>query len=228
MKEIKKQQELNKLILELDEFPKQFIDSAARILSAGNQLGYALDFFANAVNNRAIALTKGFVTLVKEENYLCAIPLIRIQLDNGLRFFASSLVENPNDFFSHYASGKAIRDFKDSAGKKLTDSYLAKKLDSHFPGVLKLYKDTSGHIHLSENHLFATTKTDSSPNDRKISVRIGSYDIFSLDSKIDFVRTMLEVGKLVIIVLEEWRTEKEKLSKELIQNNIATLRIKRN
>ena len=217
MGDISKQQELDDLILELEEFQKEFINSAARILSTG-QLGYALDFFANAVNNRAIALTKGFVTLAKENNYLCAIPLIRIHLDNALRFFASSLVENTDDFFSHYASGKAIRDLKDTNGKKLTDSYLAKKLDSHFPGVLKLYKDTSGYIHLSDNHLFATTKTATGVNDRKISISIGSHDIFSIDSKIDFVRTMREVGKLVIIVLEDWKAKKERLSKNFTSN----------
>lgn len=213
-----KQEQLDYLIDELDNFKQEFVDSSERILRTGNQLGYALDFFANAVNNRAFTLSKGFISLVKEENYLCAIPLIRIQLDNGLRFFASTLVKDTNDFFNHFISGKPIRDYIGITGKKLTDSYLAKKLDIHFPGVIKLYKDTSGHIHLSDNHFWATMNLKDESGSQKYENRVGNHDSFSIESKIDYVHTMLEVSKLVLITVEQWKFEKERLSTEYLSS----------
>ncbi len=203
-------------IHELSGFESEFIQSSQRILEAGNQKLFVLDLFSGAVNNRAISLINGFVNLAESNNYLCAIPLIRMQLDNGLRFFASTLVEDSNDFFNHYQNGKAIRDYKDVNGKKMTDSYLAKQLESYFPGIRDLYKETSGHIHLSSNHLHATTNAK---KDRKIEMRIGNYDIYSMDSKLDFVSTMTEVSKLVLIVVEQWKHEKIRLSKLYEKNN---------
>lgn len=216
-----KEKILAKKINELAEFDSEFIQSSKRIIEAGNQKLFGLDLFSGAVNNRAISLIKGFVSLAKDNNYICAIPLIRMQLDNGLRFYASTLVKDSNKFFSHYLDGKAIRDYKDVDNKRLTDSYLSKKLEVLFPGVRKLYEETSGHIHLSDHHLFATTKTSKEKDDRKIQVRIGSYDIYSLDSKIDFVSTMIEVSKLVLIVVEQWKHEKIRLSSLLDEKESA-------
>lgn len=204
------EQILTDKIEKLFGFTSEFLQSSKRITEAGNQQIFILDLFAGAVNNRAISLINGFVLLAKENNYLCANPLIRMQLDNALRFFASTLVENSNDFFSHYSHGKPIKDYKDIEGKKLTDAYLSNKLDVIFPGVRKLYEDTSGHIHLSDHHLFATTKTGKEGKDRNIEVRIGSYDIYSLYSKIDFVTTMIEVSRLVLIIVEQWKHEKNR------------------
>lgn len=215
-----KQAQLLELISALDKSTSEFIDSSYRIMKAGNSKMFSLDLLACAVNNRAFSLAKGFVTLVKKDNYLAAIPLIRLQLDNGLRFFAATLVENSNDFFDHYISGKAIKDYKDINGKNLSDYYLTKQLEKHFKGVRKLYNDTSGYIHLSDTHLFATTSTmKSNIKERKIQIRIGNFDIFSIESKIDFLKTMIEISEIVLIIIEHWKFEKERLS--LIIDNKA-------
>ena len=121
-------------------------------MEAGNSKLFTLDFLAISVNNRAISLLNGYVSLVKSKNYLTAVSLIRLQLDNALRFFASTLVENSNDFAMHFIEGKAIKDYKDINGKRLSDNYLSKKLDVYFKGTQKLYSDTCGYIHLSDKH----------------------------------------------------------------------------
>lgn len=197
----------------LTKLKDEFINSSKRLIEAGNKNIYSLDLFAGAVNNRAISLLQGFVSLAKENNYLSAIPLIRIQLDNGLRFFASTLVTDSDEFFSHFLNGKAIKDFHDTKGNKLSDNYLVSSLEKHFTGVRKLYKDTSGYIHLSDNHLFATTNISKEKKDRMIEIRIGNYDVYSLESKIDFTQTMIEVCKLVLIIVEQWKYEKENISR---------------
>ena len=207
-----KQEKYDKLIEVLDKLDDEFIQSSMRILNAGNGNMYTIDLLSSAVNNRALQLTKGFLVLAKENNFISAIPLIRLQLDNALRFFATTLVSNYNDFFLHYLGGKPIRDYKDAKGQKLTDNYLAKTLDVHFPGALKLYNDTSGHIHLSDRHFFATT-AKVNDEDRTIQMAVGpAINNFTEHDKMDFVTTMIEVSKLVIIVVEQWRHHKDAIS----------------
>jgi hypothetical protein len=210
------QQYLDNILVELSNLQTEFVKSSKRYIEAGNKKLYTLDFFASAVNNRTISLTNAFMTLAKESNYLAAVSLIRLQLDNALRFFASTLVKNSDDFVLHILSGKEIRNYKDSNGAKLTDSYLAKQLEKYFQGINKLYKDTCGFIHLSDKHFFPTLAKLDKKN-MNIGIKVGSYDSYNLDEKIDFSRTMLEVSKLVIIVVEQWKHEKDKLG--IINNN---------
>lgn len=199
---------LDKLINHLDNFKDEFVSSSIRFLEAGNKSIYTLDLFASSVNNRAISLTNAFATLARINNYLAAVSLIRLQLDNALRFFASTLVKDSNDFVLHYIQGNAIRDYQDINGKNLTDTYLTKQLEKKFKGIIKLYKDASGYVHLSERHFMPAVKTN---EDYKIEVKIGNYDTYNLAEKIDFTKTMIEVSKLVLIIIEQWKHEKDRL-----------------
>ncbi|SRX75011.1 hypothetical protein [Aequorivita antarctica] len=207
------------ILTELENFHPQFIQSSQRIMEAGNSKLFTLDFLALSVNNRAISLINSYVTLVKSKNYLTAVSLIRLQLDNALRFFASTLVENSNEFAMHFIDGKPIKDYEDINGKKLSDNYLAKKLDVYFNGTQKLYNDTCGYIHLSDKHFFPTV-SKKKREDLKFGIQIGSSDNFRMDDKFKFTNTMLEVSKLVLIVVEQWKHEKIKLSEIHDKQNV--------
>ena len=206
--------QIQELLDSIDSLEAEFLESSQRFIKAGNSKLYTMDLFAWGVNNRALQLCKGFNSLIKDQNYISAIPLIRLQLDNVLRFFASTLVSDYNDFFIHYLDGKQIRDYKDSKGKPLTDNYLAKNLDKYFKGTLQLYKDTSGFIHLSDRHFFASVRRTGN-QERTVQMALGnSVDNFSVEQKLDFVNTMFEVSKLVIVIVEQWRHEKDRMNKE--------------
>ena len=205
------EEHLNKILREVSDFEDEFIKSSERIMKAGNSKLYALDFVALSINNRAISLIKAYLTLAKTDNYLTAVSLVRLQLDNALRFFASTLVENSNDFAEHFIDGKAIRDYKDINGQKLTDNYLAKRLEEYFTGVKEIYNKTCSYIHFSDRHFFPTI-TREKRKDRSLQVVIGGSGNFTIDEKLDFSETMLEVSKLVLIVVEQWKHEKIKLS----------------
>lgn len=110
----------------------------------------------------------------------------------------------------HFLDGKEIRDYKDVYGNRLTDNYLAKKVDKIFKGTLKLYKNACSYIHLSDNHFYPTISKSEEP-DRKIGIQVGNFNTYSLEQKIDFTQTMTEVTKLVIIVVEQWIHEKNRL-----------------
>jgi hypothetical protein len=115
---------------------------------------YKLDILAIAVLDRSLALQRGFCDLVESRNMIAAAPLLRCQVDNGLRFFASTIVENPHDFALEVHKGTPISKMKDRSGKLMRDAYLVEKLTAEVPWVQSLYKQASGYVHLSEQHIF--------------------------------------------------------------------------
>ncbi len=202
---------LKQLFVNLKALESEFIDSTKRFIQVGNGKLYTMDLFASTINNRAIALLNGFITLGEANNFISAVPLIRMQVDNSLRFFATTLVSDYNDFFSKYLGGTKIGKIKDAKGNLLTDSYLARQLDIYFPGIHKLYQNTSGYIHLSNEHSFINTKLVPE-KDRTIGISVGNYDFFDLDRKIDFTFNMQESTKILLVVIEQWRHRKEQLN----------------
>jgi hypothetical protein len=199
---------LESLINELSGYAKKMVDLSGEIINADNQNMYTMDLLSSAIANRAIQLNDGFHLLVKDNNYLCAIPLIRLQLDNALRFYAFYLVSNREKLFSHFIDGKPINQFRDRKNNFLSDNYLATNLDKLFNGVLNIYKNTSSHIHLSDQHLFATKQLRNT-NLQPLRLAIGpKTDPFTIEIKVDFTHTMNEVNKLVLILLNQWNIEK--------------------
>jgi len=176
---------------------------------------HTMDLFVSAVINRAIGLSKGFTTLAIAKNYISAVPLIRLQVDNCLRFYASTLVSDYNDFFDKYLSGIHIRNIKDIDGNKMTDNYLAKKLDKElFPGILNLYQNTSGHVHLSNEHSFLQTEIIPE-KEMSIRTKIGDIDFFKIDQKVDFAFNMFKATEFLLKMVQSWKYQKAKVESEI-------------
>jgi hypothetical protein len=136
---------------------------------------YPLDILSTAVIHRSMSLISGFCDMIEKKNFICAAPLVRLQLDNWLRFYAAWLVSDPHDFAMKIFEGKEVRKIKDKEGKFLTDQYLTKKLSKEYPWVTNLYRETSGYIHLSKKHIFNTIKSISD-KDRSYKIAIGPSD----------------------------------------------------
>jgi len=204
--EIKLAQYINELSVSHVKFTKLGED----ISQANNQAKYVVDSLASSVINRTIQLTQGYVTLVNTNNYIAAIPLIRIQLDNALRFFSIFQVTDPNDFVLYFMDAKPVYQYKSHTGEKLSDSYLAKKLDDIFPGIFRLYKETCDYVHLSRQHVHASKYFDAEGKVRLQVMDVNKgIDAFSLEAKINFAYNMLEVGKLIWVILDKWKQTKQ-------------------
>ena len=108
--------------------------------------------YAASIITRSDSLIKSFELLFDKKIYSTAISLIRLQIDNCLRLFAISLC-NPEHLLTEVEKGVSIRDIKDRDGKKMTDAYLMTELDKILPSFNALYKETSGFIHFSYEHL---------------------------------------------------------------------------
>lgn len=204
---------LEMLLSELESYKTTFRDSSFNMMQAGNCALYTNDLILCAVANRAISLVDGFLVLAKNDNYLCALPLIRLQLDNSLRFFATSLVKNSNDFFTHFASGKPIKDYLSIDGKKLSDNYLVTQMEQRMQGVKKIYKETSNYIHLSDQHLWIINRCSDKSHNKTITVGPNSY--FTDSEKIHFIKTMLDVSLIVNIIINDWSQIKTQKSSEI-------------
>jgi len=203
--------DLHEVFNNLGILETEFLNAAKLLFKISEQNGHTMDLFTSAIINRSIHLMRGFVTLAKDNNYITAVPLIRIQLDNCLRFYAATLVTDYNDFFFEYLKGTHIRNLKDAAGVKMTDSHLVTALEKKFPGIHNLYTNSSGHVHFSNEHSFLQT-TLVADKERTIGIRIGYYDFFAIDKKVDYAYNMFKASEILLDLTRSWIFQKLQLS----------------
>jgi len=84
--------------------------------------------------------------------------LLRIQLDTFIRFHALAISKDSNKFVNDILDGRHIRNMKDKDGNKMTDGYLVDLLSYEYPWLKDVYKNLSGYIHFSGNHLFRSVE----------------------------------------------------------------------
>ncbi len=200
-------EDLKQIFDNLDKIEKLFLREAKMFLGTGAI--YSTDLYLSAIINRAISFIRGFKLLATENNYISSVPIIRMQIDNCLRLYAGTLVESHNDFFLAYLDGIHIRNMKDANGNKMTDSYLIKQLDKIFPGIHNLYNNTSGYVHLSNEHAFLQTEI-LKDDERKMGTRIGYYDFYAIDEKVDFAYNMFKASQFLLELVTSWRLQKLK------------------
>ncbi len=221
------EKDLESIFTEITSLEKKFIEESKNFLEIGMDKGkggtLTLDFYVSAIVHRSIHLMSGFLLLSKENNYIASVPLVRLQLDNCLRFFASTLVTDIDAFFLAFLSGEHIEYLKDHSGNEMRDSYLVKKLENLFPGILSLYKNTSGYIHFSNAHAIDQTNIPKN-KERTIGIRIGRYDMYPIDKKVDFAYNMLRISQILLYLVKSWTEEKaEIMSKLKPENNAADI-----
>ena len=193
-----------KLRLEkINSFEKVFKELSEQMMSPPQPL-FPLDMLAIGVINRSLSLLSGFVTLVEKKNFIGAAHLARPHLDNYLRFSAAWLVENPHEFAMKVMQGERVDQLIDRNGNKLRDSYLVEVANNRYPWMPKVYKETSGFVHLSKKHVFTSTILKDK-NSGVVEFRIGTEDRYVPDeSRLEAAECMIEITNCVIYLLEGW------------------------
>lgn len=161
---------LKKHLAKSEELSKELLSLSGQIIRAGDL--FHMDILTMAVVNRALELSEGFKDLILSKKFLCAAPLLRLQIDNLLRYSAAWLVDKPHEFVSAVMSGTPIKKLKDASGKKMEDVYLVEKLSSEIPWIKPVYKKTCGYIHFSESHFHKVML--STQDESSFSIGIGS------------------------------------------------------
>lgn len=154
-------------------------------------------FFMSSAINRAMNINRGFTTLTKDDNYSCAIPLMRLMIDNCMRFWGISLVDDKHDYIRVWGSGEKISTIKDRNGKKLTDKHLSECFALLYRGVDKTYNDACAFVHFSEQNLYITAKVDKQ-KERRVDLRIDGYDHFPETTKNNIDKWMLYLNNVLI------------------------------
>lgn len=205
----KDEDKLKICLLHLDSLQKEFLDSAHRIMKAGKSNIHKLDFFALSIINRAISLNKGFKILMETENTLSAIGLLRLQLDNLIRYNAIIECEHPFELMEHILANKSIHEYKEN-NKTFSDNFLVKKLDDRFPNSLKLYKYLCNYIHYGYTHVDYIFREKEFPAKKpSYSVVIGDNDKFSIKDKIEYVENLVNISLNLIALMNCWAAEKD-------------------
>jgi hypothetical protein len=108
-----------------------------------------IDRFVHSLTFRAEAINNGYTTLTEQGNYLCAMALIRMQIDNFLIAWAGLACQNRDKFFMYYDSGKSINKLTDRDGNLLTQGYIVNSYADIDPLIREIYKNGNDYIHPS-------------------------------------------------------------------------------
>ena len=147
---------------------------ARRMLEASHGALFGVDLMAVSALNRSLAHGAGIKSLIESRNLCCSGALLRLQIDTVLRFYATSLVDDPDGFAFAVLEGKPINKMKAKDGELLRDAYLVQSLGKQHPWLPRVYKETSGYIHLSEKHMLAALLKD--PRGGGLLIKISSFD----------------------------------------------------
>ncbi|MBC6982871.1 hypothetical protein [Caulobacter sp. 17J80-11] len=165
---------LEERLARIEAQTKEFLQSAKVLMEESPSI-YSTDFFVLGALRRLLAVSAGFQSLIRSRNFLCAAPLLRMQIDTGMRVYALSLVERPDRVCDAIFDGKPLNKVKDREGVFLSDAYLVRRLGKQYPWIVEVYKQASGFVHLSERHFYAAIH---STNDveREVRFRISETD----------------------------------------------------
>lgn len=212
-------QELVTTLQELKTISDTIVPVGMESINA-NGATYVFDLFAHAVLNRSLSIISGFIAAIESENFLCAAPLVRMHLDNLLRYYASQLVDNSSDFAMKVLEGESIRSMKDINGKKMTDSHLVKEVSKKLPWVERVYEETCGYVHLSDKHIFNAVAAIKGK--RTIRVHISGKDENVPDElRTEAVQIMIEVTKQLINLVYGWINYKKSTPVDLSNVNLC-------
>ncbi|MCL2591611.1 MAG: hypothetical protein FWD67_12270 [Betaproteobacteria bacterium] len=158
--------------------------------------------FGMGVGRRAVALSSGFRAMVKQCNSLCAIPMVRMQLDTAIRFYAGFFVADHQQFCRDVLKGKQINKMKSREGHNLSDHYLVKRVAEKNPWMTNVYETCSGYIHFSHHHIKEALRIDESG---KGMMAIGSND-FDREPKhfLESMQCMLHLNEIIHFALSDW------------------------
>jgi hypothetical protein len=168
---------------------------------------YTFDIFVNGLLNRSVNLLKGFILLMRQNNFIAAAPLVRLHLDSLLRLYAPQLIDyNVDDFALKVIGGTSVRKLKDKENQKMTDTRLVKKISEHeaFNWVQKVYDTGNAYVHYSDQLVFAAMKVRDK-DEQIVNFTVGQHDDFiPLTEKHGAIHWMHEITDGLLFLTYSW------------------------
>lgn len=189
---------------ELRQMWNQHLEVGTLFLGPKGRGLHFVDFLAIAVLDRSLSLIRGFLRLVEDENMITASIMCRCQLDNGLRFFATTLTDKPDALVKNILAGSPINRFNDRTGKKMTDSHLKAELGKHVSWVPTLYEQASGYVHLSEQHIYNSLGIADESGTRLVKIDGRDGDRWTVKARVETIHSFCSATQLLLEVVEMW------------------------
>ena len=167
---------------------------------------FPCSYFVGSIITRTRANNQGFMDLIKAKNHICALALIRLQIDNCILLYQAQLVDDPDDFFQYIANGKDAYNYNGNKKKKINfhESKIVKALNYKYEGILSLYKASSGFIHFSSKHISSSYKQEFKEDGLNLYIN-EHFTVFYSDKDYKAVyNTMLYVNEVVLDLLHYW------------------------
>jgi hypothetical protein len=196
----KKDQTLADRIGKIARLETELMRKAAESMIREESLSHS-DFFVIGALKRTLAQSQGFRDLIASKNFPCAAAILRMQIDTAMRVNALLLVEDRDASCKAVLDGKKFNTLKDSAGNKLNDVHLRKKLAEKHPWVSRVYEQASDFVHLSGRHFYSSiASTDDTTH--MVYFSIGATDPSRPDSTyFEIVDVFFDISKLVALML---------------------------
>jgi hypothetical protein len=137
---------------------------------------FPCDGLAFGVLNRSMQLMKSFDLLLANDCYSSCAGILRMQLDNVLRFHGVLRAKDPHEVANSVLNGIAIRKIDDESGKKMTDARLVELVKPQIPWVSDVYDFACNYIHLSDQHVHQFSNRSEVGSDGLTEISIGDGD----------------------------------------------------
>lgn len=179
-------------------------------ISADGGSMFSPDLVLMGMLQRSLSLIDGFTMLVEAGNPTAAIPLLRLQVDNALRFYACSIAKDYNEVLVALLAGKPLMKVKSVEGRPMTDGYLVERISEHWSWVARVYKETSGFVHLSTPGVLSGVVDVSDDDARKVSFFIGkgAGRPWREKEKKEAVDAMVHATDIILQLVADWGSMK--------------------
>lgn len=204
--------EVNKAIDALDKINNHCIDMARELVQA-YPATYYFDLYVMSCLNRTLNLNRGFISQMKDNNFISASPLVRINIDTLLRLFATNLIDyNIDDFAKDILSGTPLDSLKDNQNQKMKDTYLANELtkEKGFEWVKQVYSWGNAYVHHSEKHILAANKMEP---DKIIGIVRKTDEFIADEQKVQATEYMIRITEAVLHFVSHWVIQKRSYNK---------------
>lgn len=166
--------------------------------------------------NRTIELNKGYITLFHCKNYITAISLLRLQVENCLRLFGFTIMDNIPESLNLFLDGVDYKKLTGNNGHKLYDTYLAKELDKKMPEFKfhTTYKKYCEIVHFSGFYQSLSNKFEQKEQGLFATLYLGggnNMPDFNMYNKIMYTSSLFDASKIIYRLFKEYRKAMEKV-----------------
>lgn len=169
---------------------------------------FPCSYFVGSIITRTRANNQGFMDLIKAKNHICALALIRLQIDNCILLYQAQLVEYPDIFFQYIADGHEAYSFRGNKKTKIDfhERKIVEALNRRYNDIKELYTTCSGFIHFSSNHISSSYKQEFKDNEFNLYINRHFTVFYSDEAYKTVYSAMLYVNDVIFDLLQYWKT----------------------